>query len=159
MYLIAKDKCRYQAIPIRAGDKCKLYKVLPGHQEVRIALRVNGRRYLLYSTRMLTKTHPELGREQLIPLCDEIIAQVSGCIRTRQEYIDMERIVGAAECRHHKRWYDMGLIAPITLEHYHGHPTDSKTEQLVSYVRIDHGDIIVMDDKPPSECEQEQLPY
>lgn len=159
MYLIVKEKCGYRAVPIRAGDKCKLSKVLPGNQEVRIALRINGRRYLLYSTRALTKKYPALGREQLIPMCDEIITQVSACIRTRLEYIDMERISGAAECRHHRRWCDLGLISPASPTEYHGHPIDSKTEQLVSYVRVDHGDIIVMDHEPPVDCEQEELPY
>lgn len=159
MYLIAKDKCGYRAIPIRTGDKCKLCKLLPGQQEVRVVLRVNGRRYVLYSTSALTRKHPALGREQLVPLCDEIIAKVSACIRTRQEYIDMERIAGAVECRHHRRWCELGLITPASPEEYHGHPIDPKTEQLVSYVRIDHGDITVMDHEPPVNCEQEELPY
>lgn len=159
MYLIAKDKIGYRAIPIRSGDKCKLGKVFSGNQEVRIVMRVNGRRYLLYTTRALTKKHPALGREQLVPLCDEIIASVSGCIRTRQEYVDMGRIAGAAECRHHRRWCDLGLISPASLEEYHGHPIDPKTEQLVSYVRVHQGDIIVMDHEPPVNCEQEELPY
>lgn len=67
MYLIAKEKVGYRAIPIRTGDKCKLCKVLPGHQEVRIVLRVNGRRYQLYNTSALTRKYPALGREQLVP--------------------------------------------------------------------------------------------
>lgn len=159
MYLIAKDKCSYRAIPIRTGDKCKLGKIFSGHQEVRIVLRVNGRRYVLYSTSVLTRKHPALVREQLVPMCDEIIAEVSACIRTRQEYIDMERIAGAAECRHHRHWRDKGLISPASLEEYHGHPIDPQTEQLVSYVRFNCGDIIVMNHEPPVNCEQEELPY
>lgn len=71
----------------------------------------------------------------------------------------MVRIAGAAECRHHRRWCDLGLISPTSMEEYHGHPIDPKTEQLVSYVRVDYGDIIVMDHEPPVNCGQEELPY
>lgn len=63
---------------------------------------------------------------------------MSGFIRIRQEYIDLGRIVGAAKCNHHGLWRNKWTITPVYLEQYHGHPIDFKTEQLVSYVRIDH---------------------
>lgn len=64
--------------------------------------------------------------------------KIPGCIRTRQEDIDLERIAGAAKCSNHGLWRNKWMITPVYPEQYHGHPIDSKTEQLVSYVRIDH---------------------
>lgn len=161
MYLIAKDKAGYQAIPIKPGDSWEFSKLLAGNREVRIILRVRGRRYRLYSTRDLTAKYTRLTREQLIPMCDDIIASVSECIANQESYIDFVRITAATECRYHARWRDKGLIAPIPMERYYGHTVDSKTEQLISYVRVDMDDLVVMDHEPPVDVdiEQEDLPY
>lgn len=122
-------------------------------------LRVRGRRYLLYSTNALTAKYPKLKRAHLIPLCDEIIAKTSERITGGQKYIEFDRLAAAAVCRHQRHWRDQDLITPATLELYQGHPIDAKTEQLVSYVRVDLGDIVVMSHEPPVDCEQEELPY
>ena len=159
MYLIAKQTGGYRAIHIRTGNRWDFHKVLPGKLEVRIALRVRGRRYLLYSTNALTGKYPKLKREHLIPLCDEIIAKTSECIGRSDAYIDFEKIAAAAECRHQRHWRDLGLISPATPAVYHGHPIDAKAEQLVSYVQITLDDIVLMDHEPPVECEQAELPY
>ena len=159
MYLIDKRQGGYKAIPIKAGDKWDFRKLFVGRREVRVILRVRGRQYLLYHTREITAKYPMLTRVQLTPLCDEIIAAVSERIRRGDTYSDFEKIAAAAECRHQRRWRDLGLITPATPEQYHGHPIDPKTEQLVSYVRVDLDDIVVMDHEPPVDCEQEELPY
>lgn len=39
------------------------------------------------------------------------------------------------------------------------HPLNSKTQQLVSYVRVEHPDIVLMDHEPPVDVAQEELPY
>ena len=159
MYLITKQQGGYQAIPIKTGDRWDFHKVLPGRLEVRIVLRVRGRRYLLYHTREITDQYPRLTRALLTPLCDEIIAAVSERIGRGDTYIDFEKIAAAAECRHQRHWRDQGMITPATPELYHGHPIDPKTDQLVSYVRVDLDDIVVMDHEPPVDREQEELPY
>ena len=159
MYLIAMQKGGYQAIPIRVGDKWDFSKLLIGKREVRIILRVRGRRYLLYHTRELPPKYPFLRQEHLVPLCDEIIAATSERIEGKQKYIEFARIVGTAECRHQRRWRDQGLISPATPTAYHGHPVAPKTDQLVSYVRVDLEDIVVIDHSHPIDCEQEELPY
>ena len=159
MYLIAKQTGGYQAIPIKARDKWDFHKLTIGMQEIRIIFRLHGRRYLLYHTRELTQKYPGLRREHLIPLCDEIIGKTSECIAGGQKCIEFDRITGASECRHQRRWRDQGLVSPATPALYHGHPIDAKTEQLVSYVQVSLDDIVVMDCEPPVECEQEELPY
>ena len=160
MYLIAMQKGGHQAIPIKSGNMWDFHKLFVGRREIRIILRVRGRRYLLYHTRELPPKYPGLRREHLIPLCDEIIAKTSECIAGGQKYIEFEKITAAAECRHQRRWRDQGLITPATLELYHGHRIDPKTDQLVSYVRVDLKDIVVMDCEPPiDDCKQEELPY
>ena len=159
MYLIAKQQGGYHAIPIKTEDRWDFHKLLVGRREVRIILRVRGRRYLLYHTREITDQYPRLTRAQLTLLCDEIIAATSARIAGGQKYIELDRLSAAAECRHQRRWCDLGLISPATPELYHGHPIDPKTDQLVSYVRVDLDDIVVMDHEPPVECEQEELPY
>ena len=158
MYLIAKQQGGYQAIPIKTGDRWDFHKLLIGRKEVRIILRVRGRQYLIHHTREMTQKYPGLRREHLIPLCDEIIAATSGRIANGQKYIELDRII-AAECRHERHWRDQGMITPATPAAYHGHPIDTKTDQLVSHVRIDLEDIIVIDHAPPIDCEQEELPY
>lgn len=100
MYLIATQKGGYQAIPIKSGDKWDFYKLLAGKREVRIILRLRGRRYMLYSTNTLSAKHPKLRREHLIPLCDEIIAIASERINRADEYIDFVRITATTEYRH-----------------------------------------------------------
>lgn len=159
MYLIAKQTGGYQAIPIKARDKWDFHKLTIGMQEIRIIFRLHGHRYLLYHTRELPPKYPGLRREHLVPLCDEIIAKTSECIASGQKYIEFERLAAAAECRHQQHWRNLGLITPATPEQYQGHPIDPKTEQLVSYVRVDLDDIIVMAHEPPVDCVQEELPY
>ena len=159
MYLIAKQQGGYQAIPIRNGDKWDFRKLLIGRREVRIILRVRGRQYLLYHTRDLVTKYPTLRIPQLTLLCDEVIAATSEQITNQQKYIEFENVCKAAECRHQRRWRDQGLISPATPELYQGHPIDPKTEYLVSCVRVDHNDIIVMDHEPPADVGQEELPY
>lgn len=159
MYLIAKQRGGYQAIPIKTGATWDFSKLLIGRKEVRIILRLRGRQYLLYHTRDLVAKYPELRMAQLTILCDEIIANVSEQITNQQQYIEFERVCKAAECRHQRRWREQGLITPTTPAAYHDYPIDPKTDQLVSCVRVDHDDIIIMDHEPPAEIEQEELPY
>jgi hypothetical protein len=159
VYLIAMQKGGYQAIPIRVGDKWDFSKLLIGKREVRIILRVRGRRYLLYHTRDLAAKYPDLKMSQMTILCDEIIAATSDRIASGQKYIEFERLAAAAECRNQRRWRELGLISPATPEQYHGHPIDGKAEQLVSYVQVTLDDIVVMDCEPPVDCEQAELPY
>ena len=113
----------------------------------------------MYHTRDLAAKYPQLKMLQMTILCDEIIAKTSECIERGEAYIDFVKIAAAAECRHQRRWRDLGLISPATPELYHGHPIDHKTEHLVSYVRVDLDDIVVMDHEPPVDCTQEELPY
>ena len=159
MFLIVRQKGDYQAIPIRQGERWDFHKVLPGRTEVRIVIRVRGRRYLLYTTCALSKQYPTLKRTQLILLCSEIIATLSEQILSGQEYIHFERVAAAAELRHRRRWIASGLIPMDTPEEYHGHPIDPKTEVLISRVRVDHPQIIAMGSESPyDETEQEDLP-
>ena len=159
MYIITKQQGGYKAIPMKTGDRWDFHKLTIGKQEIRIIFRLHGRRYLLYHPRELTKKYPVLRREHLIPLCDEIIAATSERITSGQKYIEFERLAAAAECRHQRHWRNLGLISPATPELYHGHPIDPKTDQLVSYVRVDLDDIVVIDHEPPVDCVQEELPY
>lgn len=159
MYLIAKQTGGYQAIPIKTGDRWDFHKLLIGRKEARIILRVRGRRYLIYHTRTLAAKYPDLKMPQMTILCDEIIAATSERIASGQKYIEFDRLAAATECRHQQHWRDQGLITPATPELYHGHPVDPKTEQLVSHVRIDLEDIIVIDHSHPIDCEEEELPY
>lgn len=159
MYLIAKQQGGYQAIPIKAEDRWDFHKLFEGQREIRIILRIRGRRYLLYHTRELIQKLPDLRREHLVPLCDEIIAVTSERISSGQKYIEFNKIAGAAECRHQRRWRDQGLISPATPELYRGHPIDPQTEILSTHVRVDHDNIVIMDHEPPADIEQEELPY
>ena len=159
MYLIAKQTGGYQAIPIKTGDRWDFHKLLIGRKEARIILRVRGRRYLIYHTRTQAAKYPDLKMSQMTILCDEIIAATSERIASGQKYIEFDKIAATAECRHQRRWRDLGLISPATPAAYHGHPIDPKTEQLVSHVRIDLEDIVVIDHAPPIDCDQEELPY
>ena len=159
MYLIAKQRGGYQAIPIKTGATWDFSKLLIGRKEVRIILRLRGRQYLLYHTRDLVAKYPELRMAQLTILCDEIIANVSEQITNQQQYIEFERVCKAAECRHQRRWREQGMITPATPELYHGHPFDPQTEILSTHVRVDQDNIIIMDHEPPVDCVQEELPY
>ena len=85
MYLIAKQKGGHQAIPIKSGDRWDFHKLLVGRNEVRIILRLRGRRYLLYHTRELTQKYPGLRRENLIPLCDEIMERHTSILGKSQQ--------------------------------------------------------------------------
>ena len=126
MYLIALQKGGYQAIPIKSEDKWDFRKLLVGRREVRIILRFRGRQYLLYHTRELTPKYPILRQEHLIPLCDEIIAATSERISSRQKYIEFNKIAGAAECRHQRRWREQGLVSPAIPEFTTATPSTPK---------------------------------
>ena len=160
MLLIVKQKGGHQGISIKEGVRWEFLKVLPGRTEVRIVLRVRGRRFLLYTTRELSKKYPSLRRTQLTLLCDEIIAMVSERITRGQEYINFDHIAGAVELRHRRRWCELGLIQMNTMEEYHAHPIDPKTEVLVSRVHVEQPQIITMDSESPTDEDgQEDLPY
>ena len=161
MFLIVRQKGGHQAIPIRPEDRWDFHKVLPGRTEVRIVIRIRGRRYLLYSTCALSEQYPKLKRPQLTLLCDEIITMLSEQISCGQEYINFERVAGAVVLRHRKCWCEQGLIPMVTLEEYFGHPIDTKAEILATRVQVDLSDIILMDHEPPidADVEQEELPY
>ena len=160
MLLIVKQKGGHQGISIKEGVRWEYLKVLPGRTEVRIVLRVRGRRYLLYTTRELSKKYPSLRRTQLMLMCDEIIAMVSERITRGQEYINFDHIAGAVELRHRRRWCELGLIQMNTMEEYHAHPIDPKTEVLVSRVHVEQPQIITMDSESPTDEDgQEELPY
>ena len=60
MYLIAMQKGGHQAIPIKSGNMWDFHKLFVGRREVRIILRVRGRRYLLHHTRDLAAKYPLL---------------------------------------------------------------------------------------------------
>ena len=160
MLLIVKQKGGHQGISIKAGVRWEFLKVWPGRTEVRIVLRVRGRRFLLYTTRELSKKYPSLRRAQLTLLCDEIITTVSERITRGQEYINFDHIAGAVELRYRRHWYEQGLIPLDTMEEYHAHPINPKTEVLISRVRVEQPQIIVMGNEPPTgEDGQEELPY
>ena len=161
MFLIVRQKGGHQAIPIRPEDRWDFHKVLPGRTEVRIVLRVRGRRYLLYSTCTLSKQYPKLKRPHLMMLCGEIIGTLSDQIAGGQEYIHFERIVATAELQYRRHWIANGLIPMDSLAEHHGHSIDNKAEVLTTRVRVDIPDVIHMDHEPPIdvEVEQEDLPY
>ena len=161
MFLIVRQKGGHQAIPIRPEDSWDFHKVLPGRTEVRIVIRIRGRRYLLYHTRDLSHKYPMLKRPQLILLCNEIIEILSEQITNEQEYINFEKVAGTVEFRHRRRWIANGLIPMDSLAEYHGHSIDNKAEVLTTRVRVDIPDVIHMDHEPPIdvEVEQEDLPY
>lgn len=161
MFLIVRQKGAHQAILIRPEDRWDFHKVLPGRTEVRIVLRVRGRRYLLYSTLEISKQFSTVKRPQLTLLCDEIITMLSEQISCGQEYINFEKVAGMVEFRHRRRWIASGLIPLDSMEEYYGHPVDTKAEVLSACVRVDIPDVIHMDHEPPIdvEVEQEDLPY
>ena len=160
MMLIVRQKGGHQAISMKAGVQWDFLKVFPGRTEVRIVLRVRGRRFLLYTTRELSKKYPSLWRTHLMLLCDEIIAMVSERITSGQEYINFDHIAAAVELRHRRHWCELGLIGLDNMEELHGHPVDPNTEVLVSHVRVDQPQIIVMgSESPTDEAGQEELPY
>ena len=160
MLLIVKQKGGHQGISIKEGVRWEFLKVLPGRTEVRIVLRVRGRRFLLYTTRELSKKYPSLRRTQLTLLCDEIITTVSERITSGQEYINFDHIAANVELRHRRRWCELGLIQINTMEEYHAHPIDPKTEVLGSRVHVEQPQIITMDSESPTDEDgQEELPY
>lgn len=159
MFLIYKHMGLYRAAPICSKDRWNLRKVKVGQRELRIVLRVNRLQYMLYSTHSLSIKYPNVGREHLIPLCDEIISSVKRRILQYEDFIDFTMIASVAECRHHRIWQGKGLMPPTDLENYYGHPLDPKAQQLVDYVRVEHPNTVSMDCEPPADCVQEELPY
>ena len=159
MYVIAKAKDGYRAVLIQRSDNWDVYKLRVGQTERRIILRVRGRRYMVYTTNPARDQYPSIGTEQMDALCDEIIEVLRNNIASGQEYVDLPRVAEAALARHRKRWIENGII-PLTMrEEYYGHPLDPAAQQLVTHVRVDLSDLIIMDHEPPIDCEQEELPY
>lgn len=159
MYVIAEMQGGYRAIPIRRTDNWSAYKLRVGRTERRIILQVHGRRYVVYSTNSIRAQYPGIGTEQLDTLSDEIMAELQCRILRVEDYVDVTRIAEIAERKNVKSWMETGVLPVTSLEAYFGHPLDPAAEKMVTNVRVDMSDIIIMDHEPPVDCEQEELPY
>lgn len=149
MYVITKRDKAYRAIPIHAGDDWGINVAPDGKTDHRIILRVNQKHYQLYSTR--TMVWRDLNMEDLRAVCKEIIAAIYDSILHRQDLIDVPLIAHVVAAKHKHKCG--------ALEEYFGHLLDPKAQQLVSFVRVDHPDIIQTNHEPPDDVEQEDLPY
>ena len=116
MYVIAKEKGQYIAIPIPEGASWEFYKIRVGRKELRVVLRVKGRRYLIYKTGSLAVKYQRVQGEHLELLCDEIIAMASEQIAKQQEYVDFLKIAETAECSHRCLWGKQGLTPEIPMD-------------------------------------------
>ncbi len=159
MFLIYKYKGQHQAVPIRADEKWNFHKVQSGRQEVRIVLRVRGRRHLLYTTRDLTARYPGLTRANLTLMCDEMIGAAADSIERNQECIDFPRIAEDIERKYHRRWCEQGVVTPTLPEETNDRPENPQAQQLVAHVRVEFPDVVIMETEPPTDVEQEELPY
>ena len=159
MYIIAKREGGFQAIPIRKTDNWCLYKLKVGRTERRVILQVRGRKYVVYTTKLIQAKHPDVSTEQLEVLSDEIMGELQCCILRAEDYVDVPKIAEVVALRNVKHWMEKGLLPIISLEDYYGHPIDPAAQQLVMHVRVDLSDLIIMDHEPPVDCEQEELPY
>ena len=130
-----------------------------GRTERRIILQVHGRRYVVYSTNSIRAQYPGISTEQLDTLNDEIMAELQCRILRAEDYVDVTIIAEIAERKNVKRWMETGVLPVASLEAYYGHPLDPDAKQLVTHVRVDMSDIIIMDHEPPVDCDQEELPY
>lgn len=155
MFLIAKSQDGFRAIPVDSRGRWELRKLFAGRREIRVILRVRGRQYVLYSTRALASEHPALGRDHLEALCDDLITMVSDLIRSGNRYIEFPAVAARVEATHRRKWGNAGLIVPQQLIH----PADPRTEHLVTRVRVEHSDVIVIPSDPETDTEQEDLPY
>lgn len=159
MFVIAKMQGGYRAIPIRRTDNWSVYKLRVGRTERRIILQVRGRKYVVYTTRLIRSQYPNIRTEQLDALSDEIMAELQCRILRAEDYVDLPKIAEIAELKNVKSWMETGVLPVASLEAYYGHPPDPGAEKLVTHVCIDMSDIIIMDHEPPVDCEQEELPY
>ena len=159
MYVIAKMQGGYRAIPIRSTDNWSVYKLRVGCTERRIVLQVRGRKYVVYSTKSIRAKFPDIRTEQLDTLSDEIMAELQCCILRAEDYVDVPKIAEIVELKNAKHWMETGVLPVTSLGAYYGHPLDPAAKQLVTHVRVDISDIIIMDHEPPVDCEQEELPY
>ena len=159
MYVITEMQGGYRAVPIRSTDNWNVYKLRVGRTERRIILQVHGRRYVVYSTNSIRAQYPGIGTEQLDTLSDEIMAELQCRILRAEDYVDLPKIAEIAELKNVKSWMETGVLSVTSLEAYYGHPPDPAAEQLVTHVRVDLSDLIIMDHEPPVDCEQEELPY
>lgn len=159
MYVIAKMQGGYRAILIRKTDNWSAYKLRVGRTERRIVLQVRGRKYVVYSTKSIRAKFPDIRTEQLDTLSDEIMAELQCRILRAEDYVDVTRIAEIAERKNVKSWMETGVLPVTSLEAYYGHPLNPAAEQLVTHVRVDISDIIIMDHEPPVDCIQEELPY
>ena len=158
MYVIAKQKGQYISIPIPEGASWEFYKVRVGRKELRIVLRVKGRRYMIYTTRSLAEKYQYVQGKHLESLCDEIIAVTSEHIARGRQFIDFLGIAGAAECRHHYRWSKQGLTREIPVKENFGQNAAPKMKQ-VSYVCVELDDRVLFAQETPMDVDQEDLPY
>lgn len=158
MFLIIKQNEAYRAVPICSSDHWVLRKGSIGQQETIIVLYLNKDQYLVYSTGLLTAKYPTLEKKHLIPLCNEIISVITNNIMHHRECINISAIAGAVELKHRKLWYSAGVITPTTLEEWRGHPTDPKTEMLISRICVAQSNIILINHTPPADIAQEELP-
>ena len=159
MFLIYKYKGQHQAVPIHAGETWDFHKVHPGRQEVRIVLRVRGRRHLLYTTRALTAKYPELTWANLTLMCDEMIGAAADRIERNQECIDFPRIAEDIERKCYRHWCEQGQITTSSQEEMYGRPLNPQSQQLVAHVRVEFPDVVIMETETPTDVEQEELPY
>ena len=159
MYVIAEMQGGYRAIPIRRTDNWSVYKLRVGRTERRIVLQVRGRKYVVYSTKSIRAKFPDIRTEQLDTLSDEIMAELQCRILRADDYVDIPKIAEIVELKNAKHWMETGVRPFTSLEAYYGHPLDPAAEKMVTNVRVDMSDIIIMDHEPPVDCEQEELPY
>lgn len=159
MYVIAKMMGGFRAIQIRRTDNWGVYKLRVGRTERRIILQVRGRRYVVYSTNSIRAQYPRIGTEQLDTLSDEIMGELQCRILRAEDYVDVPKIAEIVELKNAKHWMETGVLPVTSLEAYYGHPPDPAAQKMVTHVRVDMSDIIIMDHEPPVDCEQEELPY
>lgn len=159
MYVITEMRGGYRAIPIRRTDNWGVYKLRVGRTERRIILQVCGRKYMVYSTNPIRAQYPGIVTEQLDSLCDEIMGDLQCRMLCAEEYVNLPKIAGIIERKHVKHWLEAGLLPITSLEAYYGHPLDPAAQQLVAQVRVAFPDIILLDHEPPTDTEQEELPY
>ena len=159
MYVIAEMKGGFRAILICRTDNWCLYKLRVGHTERRIILQVRGRKYVVYTTKPIRAKYPDIRTEQLDVLSDEIMADLQCRILRAEDYVDVPKIAKIAALKNVKHWMETDELPITSLEAYYGHPLDPAAQQLVTRVRVDMSDIIIMDHVPPVDCIQEELPY
>lgn len=159
MYVIAEMQGGYRAIPIHKTDNWSVYKLRVGRTERRIVLQVRGRKYVVYTTKPIRAKHPDILTEQQEVLSNEIMEEIQCKILRTEDYVDVPKIAEIAERKNVKRWMETGVLPVTSLEAYYGHPLDPAAEKMVTNVRVDVSDIIIMDHEPPIDCIQEELPY